>query len=224
MTSGSTFPQRLTKIDDLTRPDHYYLTAGDSCYFLGEYSARKGYAYSATNNLVLNFKKKMDKRHRPEWQYKERAIVNAAAAFRTAIKSEWFNGATLVPVPPSKAKSDAMYDDRVVRMLHAIRPSPKLDIRELIIQDASTAASHECDDRPHPEEIAARYSLDKSLRNGVCPVIGIFDDVLTTGAHFKACQQVLTAAFPEARIVGLFIARRIPEAIDVEDWFEELDG
>jgi len=37
MTSGSTFPQRLTKIDDLTRPNHYYLTAGDHCYFLGEY-------------------------------------------------------------------------------------------------------------------------------------------------------------------------------------------
>ena len=27
MTSKSTFPRRFTKIDDLTRPDHYYLTA-----------------------------------------------------------------------------------------------------------------------------------------------------------------------------------------------------
>ena len=36
MNSGSTFPQRLTKIDDLTRPDHTYLTQADRCYFLGE--------------------------------------------------------------------------------------------------------------------------------------------------------------------------------------------
>ena len=46
MTSASTFPLRLTKIDDLTRPDHSYLTAADDCYFLGEYTARKGFAFS----------------------------------------------------------------------------------------------------------------------------------------------------------------------------------
>lgn len=62
MTSASTFPQRLTKIDDLTRPDHFYLTPEDACYFLGEYTARKGYAFSPTNQLVLNFKKSLDKR------------------------------------------------------------------------------------------------------------------------------------------------------------------
>ena len=60
MTSASTFPQRLTKIDDLARPDHFYLTADDECYFLGEYTARKGFAFSPTNQLILNFKKSMD--------------------------------------------------------------------------------------------------------------------------------------------------------------------
>ena len=39
MISGGTFPQKFTKIDDLTRPDHYYLTEGDACYFIGEYTA-----------------------------------------------------------------------------------------------------------------------------------------------------------------------------------------
>jgi hypothetical protein len=57
MTSGDTFSQRLTKIDELALPDHFYLTAADDCYFLGEYTARKGYAFSATNQLVLNFQK-----------------------------------------------------------------------------------------------------------------------------------------------------------------------
>jgi hypothetical protein len=67
MTSGSTFPRRLTKIDDLTRPDHSYLTAADVCYFLGEYTARKGFAFSATNRLIFNLKKSMDRRGRSEW-------------------------------------------------------------------------------------------------------------------------------------------------------------
>ena len=125
MTSASTFPLRLTKIDDLTRPDHSYLTAADDCYFLGEYTARKGYAFSATNQLVLNFKKAMDKRGTAQWRYKEQAIGEAAAAFRTALNDDWLNVATLVPIPPSKAKGDPLYDDRLVRMLHAIRRQPR---------------------------------------------------------------------------------------------------
>ena len=64
MTSPGAFPNRLTKIDDLTRPDHSYLTEGDACYFIGEYTARLGFTYSATNNLILNFKKPMDRRDR----------------------------------------------------------------------------------------------------------------------------------------------------------------
>jgi hypothetical protein len=61
-SKGSTFPKRLTEIDDLTRPDHFYLMADDACHFLGEYTARKGYAFSATNQLVLNFEKSLVKR------------------------------------------------------------------------------------------------------------------------------------------------------------------
>lgn len=48
---------RLTKIDELTRGQHYHLSEDDTCYFFGEYTARKGYAFSNTNNLIHNFKK-----------------------------------------------------------------------------------------------------------------------------------------------------------------------
>src|SRR6516225_5955849 len=105
MTSAGTFPRRLTKIDDLTRPDHFYLTPEDACYFLGEYSARKGYAFSATNQLIFNFKKSLDKRGTSQWTYKGIAIRDAAAAFRAALRGEQLDKITLVPIPPSKAKS-----------------------------------------------------------------------------------------------------------------------
>jgi len=122
MTSASTFPQRLTEIDDLTRPDHFYLMADDACYFLGEYTARKGFAFSPTNQLVLNFKKSLVKRGSQQWKYKEQAIGQAATAFRTALTGDLLDRITLVPIPPSKAKTDPLYDDRLVRMLGAIRP------------------------------------------------------------------------------------------------------
>ena len=85
MTSDVAFPDRLTEIDELTRPDHSWLTADDRCYFLGEYTARQGYAYSPTNDLILNFKKPPDRQGRPEWRYKELAIQRAATAFRLAL-------------------------------------------------------------------------------------------------------------------------------------------
>ena len=48
-------------------------------------------------------------------------------------------------------------------------------------------------------------------------MIGFFDDVLTTGAHFKAVQALLQSQFPQTEIVGLFIARRVPETVNEFD-------
>ena len=42
---------------------------------------------------------------------------------------ETLNKLTFVPVPPSKAKEDPLYDDRLTQMLNLIRPDPKLDVR-----------------------------------------------------------------------------------------------
>ena len=217
-TSGSTFPQRLTKIDDLTRPDHSHLTPEDTCYFLGEYTARKGFAFSATNQLVLNFKKSIQTRGTPQWPYKDKAISQAAAAFRAAINEKSLNVATLVPIPPSKAKHDPLYDDRLLRMLKAIRPSPALDIRELVFQLASTDPVHGQATRLQPEQLEANYRLDSKLLDPAPRAIAIFDDVLTTGAHYRAVSSILHRAFPDVRILGTFIARRVPEAVDVEDF------
>jgi hypothetical protein len=217
MTSAGTFSERLTKVDDLTRPDHFFLTPDDACYFLGEYTARKGYAFSATNQLILNFKKTLDKRGTAQWRYKDRAIGETATAFRTALTGGLLDRITLVPIPPSKAKGDPLYDDRLVRMLDAIRPQPRLDIRELILQRVSTAAVHGQANRPRPDEIQANYAIDGTLVDPKPQTVGLVDDVLTTGAHFRAACTVIRQVYPDVRVVGLFIARRVPEAVDFED-------
>jgi adenine/guanine phosphoribosyltransferase-like PRPP-binding protein len=46
----------------------------------------------------------------------------------------------------------------------------------------------------------------------------VVDDLITTGAHFVAVRNMLRREFPDIKIVGLFIARRVPEAIDIEDF------
>lgn len=205
--SSGNFPRRLTKIDDLTRREHHHLRESDECYYLGEYTSQEDYSYSRTNQLIHNFKKSMDRRGRPEWRYKEQAIRVAARAFRVAIPGDLVDQLTFVPIPPSKARNHPLYDDRMTRMLHLIRPS--LDVRELIIQVESTDAAHEMDTRPGPDTIEAQYKLDIVLTNPAPRALVLADDVLTTGAHFRAAKAVLADRYPRARILGIFIARRV---------------
>ena len=211
-TSNAHFPRLLTAIDDLTRPDHFYLREEDECYFFGEYVAHRGYQYGPTNNLIINLKKPVDRRGLSEWHYKEDAIRQVAGAFRNAFRPDALDRLTFVPIPPSKAKGDPLYDDRLTRMLHQIRPTPQLDVRELIVQTTSTAAAHDSEHRPTPATVQAGYSLDLDLLEPKPDLLLIVDDILTTGAHFRAARNTLDAAFPDTSMIGVFVARRaIPE-------------
>lgn len=210
----------LTEVDDLTRPDHYYLAREDACYYLGEYTARKGFAFSATNDLILNLKKSVDRRGRPEWRYKERAIQDAGRMFRRSIKEEWLEStATLVPVPPSKSKNDPLYDDRMLQVLREMTRGLNADVRELVLQNVSTDAAHDTDERPTPDDLIEIYEINEACTNPAPRFLVVVDDVLTTGAHFKAMQHVLAERFPGVPLVGFFVARRVPEAEDLEAIF-----
>lgn len=212
---------RLQKIDDLARPDHYYLTPDDVCYYWGEYTARKGYSFSETNQLIFNFKKKLDRRGRPDWHYKGEAITRAASIFRDAIREDTLPRITLVPIPPSKAKDHPEYDDRMMQMLQGIGQGRNADIRELVVQTTSTEAAHDAAVRPKPDELVAIYRIAESVAKPVPQNIYLFDDVLATSCHFKAMKQVLGARYPNVPIIGIFIARRVPDTMALED-FEDL--
>ena len=101
----------------------------------------------------------------------------------------------------------------MTRLLQAIWPDKLVDIRELIVQTQSTTAAHEAIGRPGSRQIQAGYEIDEALTTPAPTSIAIVDDVLTTGAHFRAARAVLGARFPTAAIVGLFIARRAPGAV-----------
>lgn len=214
MTSASTsFPRLLTEIDELTRPDHSFLTNDVRCFYLGEYTARAGFSHSPTNNLIQNLKKPMDRRGTAQWRWKEKAIQDAASALNAAFGNASLANMTFVPVPPSRIRTDPLHDDRMIRILAAIRPG--LDVRELVLQHENRAAAHENDERPRPEEIAGNYRIDENLCQPEPSNILVCDDLLTTGCQFMAMRSVLAERFPKAQIFGVFLARRAPQAADL---------
>lgn len=211
---------RLQKIDDLSRPDHHYLDPDDHCYYFGEYTAGAGHAFSATNQLILNLKKPVDRKGTAQWKYKGLAIEESARLLRAAIKAD--AAVTLVPIPPSKAKGDPLYDDRLVQVVRAACEGRAYEYRELLIQKETIPASHLNKTRPSPDEIAANYAIDEDKAEPAPQTIIVVDDVLTTGSHFKAAQRVLLNRYPESKTVGIFIARRVPKSIEWE--FDSLDS
>lgn len=220
MTSdSSSYPERFTKIDALTRGDHSFLREEDNCFFLGEYTARRGFSHSATNNLIINFKKPMDRQGRPEWPHKARNIRKAAAALHKAFGNSDLRRYTFVPIPPSKSRVDPMYDNRMMEMLTHLRAHVRrlqgydIDIRELVSQAQSTTAAHDTDIRPTLAELVALYQIERSELSGVREALLICDDVLTTGCHFRAMEHVLSVALPGRPCYGVFLARRVPEAM-----------
>jgi len=193
------------QVDDSSRGDHHYLDEGDQVYFLREYTSRKGWQHGETNSLISNLKKTMDLAGTSQWPYKARAIAQCAAELRRNVNP--LRDLTWVPTPPSKAPSDPLYDDRLVQILR--QAFPQGDVRELVVQRASTTAVHVTSaSRPTPAQLSAGYEVDGQL-GPPKPAVIVFDDILTTGSHFKAMQLTLGQAFPDVEIYGLVIARRI---------------
>jgi predicted amidophosphoribosyltransferase len=136
-----------------------------------------------------------------------------------------FQGRTMfVPMPPSRARGDADYDPRIVQVLNSMsRPGRQLDIRDCLSFDGRHVASHDTDERPGPDELYAALHFDPVAGRPAEPpeTIVLFDDMLTTGAHFVAASRKMAEFFPGVPVVGYFIARRVlPNATDAFDDFD----
>jgi hypothetical protein len=180
MTSGPNLPEiRLSKIDDSNRGDHYHLTADDQCYYLFEYTSHKDFRFGSANNLISNLKKSVERRGRPEYQYKTRAIQQCARYLAGTLNDDWLRVATLVPIPPSKDRTNPLYDDRVAAICRGINAlkAYTIDIRELVEQQTSTQAAHESPDRPSVEDLRLIYRINEHIADPTPRVIGVVDEI-----------------------------------------------
>jgi hypothetical protein len=202
---------RLQQIDETNRHDHHYLTPEDECYFLYEYTAGAGWQHGTTNQLIHNLKKKKTDRGS---QYKPGAINQCSRDFSATINEQWLSESVLIPVPPSKIKADPGHDDRISQICRAVRKPGAPDVRELIEQIESTEAFHE-GQRLKPHELRANYCFNEAHFNNLPASVGVVDDLLTTGSHYRAVKDMILERAPNCRVIGFFVARRaIPSAFE----------
>jgi hypothetical protein len=199
----------LNKIGNHLLSEHASLSMDDDCYFLLEYTAHTDSTHSLGNTFIRNLKKKMDRKGKFEWPYKEWTIQQVAAALAAAIPSLVdFTNTTFVPIPPSKIRSNPLFDDRVSQILRLACPADA-DIREAIVCRDDHTPAHESDEhrRPAINELMNNYiwiDNNRPLR----PNTVLFDDLITAGNHFIACKRFVLEHQPATRITGIFVGRR----------------
>lgn len=157
----------------------------------------------------------MDRQGQADWKYKREAIETIGRQFAQMWKWRDLHEKhriALVPIPPSRARGDAMYDPRMaeIAQIIAARSGVPLDIRDCLSFSGKYAASHESDERPTIEMLHADLTFDPIAGRQQSPPGAIFllDDMLTTGAHLVAVTQKLRSVFTGVQAVSLFVARR----------------
>lgn len=127
-----------------------------------------------------------------------------------------------VPAPPSKRRDDPEYDDRMIQVVQKFCDGSNLECRELLLTTKNRQAAHASEARRDQEELRKTLKVNPACAKPAPGGVLLFDDVLTTGCTFKACEAVLQEAYPGIPVLGIFIARRaIPrdpdEEVDIED-------
>jgi hypothetical protein len=209
-------PDRLTWIDATNRARHHFLEAADRCLYFGDFYGGKGWSAGYTNQLIKNYKRAprqiaLSANAQQLQYYKDRALSEVAAALQKVFSEAAVEPRTFIPIPTSKTPGDPEYCDRLERTLCAAFRGYNADIRLLLRQTISTEADHlSGGGRSSYTELLQITEVDPTqLHTSPRAEIVLFDDVLTSGKHFKVAQTRIREVYPEHPILAVFVARCI---------------
>ena len=191
---------RLLHKLDIKLHSRIHLNDNDECFYFLEKEA-EGFSKSDANNIIYNFKKPVDRKGLPEWKHKLRAI-HFFTDLLCGIK--YPQNTTIIPAPTSKPRNHPQWDDRIdvavdgiLKCKQNVRIEKALDTREPQI----------------PAHIGGTRNVDSIMNNTIYTplqsnpaMIILVDDVLTTGAHFRAWKNIIEQHNPDSQVIGFFLA------------------
>lgn len=209
MSTFPPVPKSFRLIDQTNWGEYYYIAASDVCLYIWErmskVKAGEWHQYPA-NGLIANLQIPLSAQTENPYRFKHKgSAIRYAAQALSPLLGNLKHAGTFVPVPPSKRKGDPEHDDRLSKVLQLAGVQ---DARELVLLHNTVDAKQK---GLRPQERAENYRINEHVA-GAAPTPGtifVFDDVLTTGSHFKAMEIVLAARFPGVPIVGVFLARAV---------------
>ena len=125
----------------------------------------------------------------------------------------------ITSVPSSKAKNDPDYDSRFEDLFtELLKSRPNLSDEWPVTIKKTVRTSRHGGPR-EPTLIKQNYKWNGFKKTTPPKILCIFDDVLTTGAHFRAMSDFLRENDYKGKIVGIFWAKTVwPSLEENEEW------
>lgn len=201
---------KLHKLDIEIHP-RTYISESDTCvYFLEKES--EGYSKSDANNIIYNFKKPMNKKGHDDWKYK----IGAIAQFSSMLNNVKFPKCIIIPAPTSNPRNSANWDDRLDQSVDNISQADVTIVKALDVVSSQTPA-HLGGSR-NIQDIKNSTIHNSLSQYTDYDTVMLVDDVLTTGAHFKAWKELILENNPNiTKVYGLFFALHLWKDIEVEE-------
>ena len=118
------------------------------------------------------------------------------------------NRLSITAIPSSKKLSDSNYDKRFEDMFGILTELlPKLTVEWPILAKESISSAHK-DGSRNPDEIMQNYKWNGFMYGNPKEIL-VFDDVITTGSHFRAVSKFLRSNRYKGKIIGIFWARSV---------------
>ena len=196
------------KVTDISAANHRCLERDDFCIY---YRTKERHVYNnftETNSILANFKKRPShcRGNTQMAMYKERGIETVTRDVAGFFESNPGMSFLLIPAITSKACDDPEFDNRLIRVCSNVAKAlPNVCCADLLYVGSSILSAHSGGARD-VSYIASQIGVRGGFDMRGFDRVFIFDDVLTTGAHFKACQWALAKAYG-IRAYGIFWAR-----------------
>jgi hypothetical protein len=181
------------------------LDTNGNTYYFDSIISGGGYESSPMNREVFNFKKPIDRKEKPEWEYK----LNAIKQFVKDLNFfEFQEGAWVVPAPTSKPRGcsewDSRIDDTIAKLCKVNRNN--LICYRMLDVDQSMSSAHSEGGTRNSDEIKSHLIISTRSPKTPPSKIYLIDDVITTGGHYKAYRATIRERYPNIPIEGLFWA------------------
>jgi hypothetical protein len=181
---------------------------GGKIYYYTEYLVGHGYVASEGTSDIQNFKKPIDRKRLPEWQYRERAV----SKFVQILLEFWYPPhSLLVPAPTSQPRHTTGWNDRLDKAVYIVgRKRADVLVQPLIDIKDAMVSSHRGQGSRRFEDIRSNLVWLKGegpLSRLDCNDIFIVDDVITTGNHIRAFADIISERYPSIPIHALVWGR-----------------
>jgi predicted amidophosphoribosyltransferase len=184
-----------------------------SCiYYMHEY--RKDintYNDNPVRSKIHNLKKDISCRSNPHiWHYKLCAIEEMAEDISMLIGE---SSVYCAPMPTSMMRSDERYDNRLELVVERVARSCQ-NVTQLLPFDLvkSVEPFHRSRRYRNAEVIASNIIVNPNSIPQDRPLV-LIDDIITSGALFRACCMVVHRHHPSTKVYGVFWARTLDKSL-----------